>query len=479
VAEFIAWSPVAYATYAVLVVAFLIWQDRDPTKTLAWIAIMLALPVFGVLIYVVFGRDWKKDIPRKAWVKTYLGERERVVRPVFARNAAARRRFYERHDGTNVADIARLIEAVNDDPPLPARTYEILPSGAEKFARLKEDLKSAQRFIHLQYFEWKCDELTADLIAILKERVAAGVEVRLTYDFFGCIAFKKDQLKDLAAAGGQVSADIHQLARLNYRNHRKIVVIDGDLGYTGGINVGQNYIDGGKRFATWRDTHTRITGQAVAPLQNLFASRWLELRGESLFDEKYFPRPEADDPAALMYQVVAHSVADGWESSRRTHMAAIAKAEHHVWIQSPYFVPEPAIYDTMINAGLSGVDVRFMMTGKVDKALPFIAAHSYFERLLKAGVRIFKYEAGFFHAKTITIDSKLGAVGTMNMDIRSLQLHMELMGWIYDEGQARVLEECYERDMTNSHEVTLDEVRAWSRGTRIKHSAARLLSNLL
>jgi cardiolipin synthase A/B len=474
-----AWSPLAYAVYAILVVLFMIGQDRDPTKTLGWVTIMLLLPGLGVLLYVAFGRNWKKNIPRMEWAQTYLAERERVVEPIFARSAAGRERFYERHKGTYLADIATLIEAVNDDPPLPARSYEILPSGAEKFARLKADMAAAQRFIHVQYFQWEADELTADLIAILTERVKAGVEVRLSYDFFGSILYKKDQLKGLAAAGAQVSPDIRQLSRLNYRNHRKIVVIDGEIGYTGGINVGQEYIDGGKRFATWRDTHTRITGQAIAPLQSLFASRWLELRGEDLFDEKYFPAPAPDDPDALMVQIVAHSVADSWESSRRAHMTAIGKAEHHVWIQSPYFVPEPAIYDAMINAALSGVDVRFMMTGKVDKRLPYIAAHSYYERLLEAGVRIFKYEAGFFHCKTITIDSRIGAVGTMNMDIRSLQLHMELMGWVYDAGQARVLEGLYERDMTNSHEVTLDEVRAWSRGTRTKHSAARLLSNLL
>jgi cardiolipin synthase len=314
-----------------------------------------------------------------------LAERERVVKPILARSAAARERFYARHKGSFTADVATLIEKVHADPPLPARTVEIMPSGAEKFARLKEDLAAARRFIHLQYFIWECDELTADLVAILIDRLKAGVEVRLTYDYIGCITFRKDQLKQLAAAGAQVSADIHQLSRLNYRNHRKIVVIDGDIGYTGGMNVGQEYIDGGERFATWRDTHVRFAGQAVAPLQTWFAARWFELHDENLIDERYYPASEADDPGATLVQIVAQGVADAWSSSTRAHMTAIGHAEDHVWIQSPYFVPEPSIYDSMIDAALSGVDVRFMMTGVPDKKIPHVAAHSYYRQLLEAG----------------------------------------------------------------------------------------------
>jgi cardiolipin synthase A/B len=475
----LSWGPVVTAVYVVAVVLFLIWQDRDPTKTLAWLAIMLLLPVVGILLYIAFGRDWQARIPHTAWAKEYQAERRTVVDPIFARSATAQKRFYEQRAGTCAADVATLIERVNDDPPLPARAVEIMPTGAEKFARLKEDLAAAQRFIHLQYFIWEKDELTAELIAILMDRVAAGVEVRLTYDFFGCLTFSKSELKRLVAAGGQVSADITQISRLNYRNHRKIVVIDGEIGYTGGINVGQEYIDGGRRFATWRDTHLRITGQAVTPLQAMFAARWLEIRKEKLFDEKYFPAPEPDDPAATMVQIVGQSVADPWQSSRRVHMKAISRAVRRVWIQSPYFVPEPAIYDAMMSAALSGTDVRFMMTGQVDKRLPYLAAHSYYERLLDAGARIFQYKAGFFHAKTITVDSSICAVGTMNMDVRSLQLHMELMAWIYDEGQARFQEEVFVRDMDDCLEVTLDTVRSWGRWSRTSHSAARLLSNLL
>ena len=173
---------------------------------------------------------------------------------------------------------------------------------------------------------------------------------------------------------------------------------------------------------------------------------------------------------------MAQAVEDQWQSSRRAHMLAIGNAGRRAWIQSPYFIPEVGLYDTMINAALSGVDVRFMMTGMPDKKVPYWAAWTYFRRLLKAGVHVYLYEAGFLHAKTIVIDSQITAVGTMNMDIRSLRLHKELMLWIYDDGLAQRQEQLYEEDITNSHEVTFADLDQLTLPMRFRNSFMRLLS---
>ena len=178
----------------------------------------------------------------------------------------------------------------------------------------------------------------------------------------------------------------------------------------------------------------------------------------------------------MLTQTVAHTIEDAWEASRRAHMIAIASAQRTLRIQSPYFVPDEAMFETLMNTALRGVDLKFMMTGKLDKKLPFWAAQTYYGPLLKAGARIFQYEAGFFHAKTIAVDSLFGAVGTMNMDVRSLRLHKELMVWIYDQGKARELEDMFDEDLRHCREITIIDVEAVPRFTRFRNSFARLFS---
>jgi cardiolipin synthase len=248
------------------------------------------------------------------------------------------------------------------------------------------------------------------------------------------------------------------------------------------MNVGQEYIDGGDRFASWRDTHVRLAGQAVAALEQLFAARWFEHRRarEDLFAERYMPLPDPDAAATgILVEVAAQGVEDPWDSARRAHMVAIAQAERSVFVQSPYFVPDYGIYDQLINAALSGVDVRLMMTGLADKRLPLWAAQTYYRGLLEAGGRIYQYTAGFFHPKTIVVDGSLSAVGTMNMDNRSLKLHKELMLWVYDEEFARQVQQSFLADMEHCREVTLEDVEAVGRLRHFRNQAARLLSNVL
>ncbi|HQH21247.1 MAG TPA: cardiolipin synthase, partial [Thermoleophilia bacterium] len=350
--------------------------------------------------------------------------------------------------------------------------------------RLKEDLAAARRFIHLQYFIWERDRLTAELVPILLDRLAAGVEVRIMYDWIGSIRYSKTELRQLSSAGAKVEADVTDLLRINYRNHRKIAVIDAEIGYTGGMNIGQEYIDGGDRFAAWRDTHLRLTGQAVAALEKLFAARWFEQRkdrgDEDLFGPAYMPAPDPDAVATgTLVEVAAQGVEDPWSAARRAHMVAIGQAEESVWIQSPYFVPDYSIYDVMINAALSGIDVRLMMTGIPDKPVALWAAQTYYRKLLDAGGRVFTYQAGFFHAKTIVVDGAVAAVGTMNMDQRSLRLHKEMMLWVFDRGFARQVADQFRVDMESCHEVTLEDVLSVGRLRRFRNQAARLFSNVL
>jgi cardiolipin synthase len=476
------WFVLLFLIYWAVTIVLLIMDDREPSITVAWLFVLVFVPFFGVLFYIFFGRDWRVVAERKGWIQTLKRVESEEMAPIYERNADATGRLEREWAGTIAVPISRAITSENVSAVLPARSVELFITGRDKFARLKGDLAGAQRFIHLQYFIWEQDRLTAEIVPILLDRLAAGVEVRIMYDWIGCISFKKNELKRLAGAGAIVRADVTDLLRINYRNHRKIAVIDGEIGYTGGMNVGQEYIDGGERFATWRDTHLRLTGQAVAGLEKLYASRWFEHKKdhEDLFTEEYMPAP---DPAAVangtLVEIAAQGVEDPWSATRRAHMVAIGQAEKSVWIQSPYFVPDYSVYDVMINAALSGIDVRFMMTGIADKRTPFYAAQTYYRKLIEAGGKVYLYDAGFFHSKTIVVDGVIGAVGTMNMDQRSLKLHKELMCWVFDEGFAQQCADAFVADMDNCHEVTLDEVLTVRRLTKFRNQAARLFSNVL
>lgn len=476
------WLEIILVAYWVITVVLFIMDDREPSITIAWLFILVFLPFIGLFFFIFFGRDWKVVAQRRGWVQKLRRVEVEEMAPIYERNRGAKERF-DREWGDTVADpVARAIIAEDVSTILPAASIDLFLSGEAKFARLKEDLAGARRFIHLQYFIWEKDELTAEITTILLERLAAGVEVRIMFDWLGCISFRKSELVLLAKAGAKVRADITDLLRINYRNHRKIVVIDGEIGYTGGMNVGQEYIDGGKRFATWRDTHIRLTGQAVAGLEKLFASRWFERKKdhEELFGAEYMPAP---DPSAIesgtLVEIAAQGVEDQWSAARRAHMVAIGQAEESVWIQSPYFVPDYSVYDVMINAALSGIDVRFMMTGVPDKPIALYAAQTYYRKLIEAGGKVYLYQAGFFHAKTIVVDNVISAVGTMNMDQRSLKLHKELMCWVFDEGFSRQVADSFTADMANCREVTLDDVLAVGRLRRFRDQAARLFSNVL
>jgi cardiolipin synthase A/B len=471
------WLWVPYLVLWLYVMATLIMEDREPADTLAWAFALLLVPVLGMVFYFIAGRDWATISEKKKWMQDYYEKLQVALRPFFERNAAADRRFRQEYGGTYIERLADTMSREDGLGVVTADRAEIFPTGQEKFSRLKADLAAAQRFIHIQYFIWENDELTDALTEILKERVQAGVQVRFLYDYLGSKHWDKTKLEALVPLGVKLAKDIASISHLNYRDHRKIVVIDGEIGYTGGYNVGQEYVDGGERFAVWRDTHVRVTGQVVGELEALFAARWFDQTKEDVCTDEYLPgRPRESAEAGVLCQVVAQSVEDPWKSSRRAHMLAVGNAAKRVWIQSPYFIPEVGLYDTMINAALSGVDVRFMMTGVPDKKVPFWAAWTYFRPLLKAGVKVYLYEAGFLHSKTLTADGQITAIGTMNMDIRSLRLHKELMLWMYDEKLAFRQERLFEEDIANSHEVTLMDLDSLSLTVRFRNSFMRLLS---
>jgi len=468
----------AVLVYWVGVAILVISEDREPTEALAWLLVLFAVPFLGLILYFFLGRDWPHIVQKSATTTRLRETLARFMPTVYAPYAAQTQTFKDKLELGYVDRIVNLVEQKVGAPPLPVRTCDIYGSGQEYFDLLIEDLTSAKRFIHMNYFIWEKDELTARITEVLMDRIAAGVEVRILNDLLGCLEFPKDELNALRKAGAQVGYDITQLARLNYRNHRKITVIDSEIGHSGGFNIGQEYIDGGKKYPAWRDTGIRLTGPGVADLEKLFDMRWYEVFGEDLFDSSYYPDP-ALPHGDIMVQTVQQGYDDPWNSVTRSYQLAISGAAERVQLQSPYMVPDPTTFDALINAAAGGVQVDFMTTAWPDKKAPWWAAESYFEPLLTAGVRIWLWQPGFFHAKSLTVDSKACAIGTMNMDLRSLRVNKELMVWVWDTDVVAHNEQLFLDDLRDCQELTLEEVQAWSQGRRFRNSAFRLLSHLM
>ncbi len=472
------WLALILALYWLGVAIVVLTDEREPTETLAWLLVLYALPGIGLLFYVLFGRNWKKRTLRSPLLPVLREMATPTLERVRGRYGAQAEALAWA-EGSTFTHVMNLIAETEGAVAMPAYDVELLINGDVKFAALKRDLAAAKETIHLHYFIWEHDKLTAELTEILMERLAAGVEVRMLNDFAGNLLYKKDELKRMRAAGAQILEDVIDPRQINYRNHRKIVVIDGVLGYTGGINVGQEYIDGAPKYPAWRDSHCRFYGPAVADLQRLFAVRWYVRTKEDLFNERYFPVEYPETGRRTLTQIVSTGVDVPWDPARRAHMVGMAAAEERIWIQSPYLVPTPDILSSMIDAALSGLDVRFMMTGWPDKKIAYNAAESYFRQLVEAGVKVYRYKRGFMHAKTMTIDGRVAVIGTMNFDIRSLALHKELMAWFYDEELAVEHEKVFLADMEECELITLEEIDSWTAGRRLRNSGARLASNLL
>jgi cardiolipin synthase len=463
------------------VVIALATDDRDPSTVLAWLFVIMLLPVIGIVAYFFIGRNYRRANKRRDARMRRLDElSERSLGPTVEANAAFTVAATEALKGTPAQYVESIGRREDGIVPLPAATVDIYTAGDQKFPALLAEMATAEKYIHLMYLIWEQDELTAKVKDVLLDRLRAGVEVHIIYDWLSCISYKKDELKELARAGAVVVPCFKRLPQINYRNHMKMVIIDGKSVYSGGMNMGQEYIDGGPRFEVWRDTSFRLSGPAVLPYLTLFAATWIVNGREEDLVTGYLPEVTSHAPGeGVPVQVLHSSVATTFKTIRDVFIIALTNARERIWIQSPYFVPDEPLMTALCAAAGAGIDVRFMMTGVPDKKIPFYAAHAYYPQLLRAGVRVYLYKAGFLHAKTVTVDEDLSIIGTCNWDIRSIILHDEVVSVFYDGGVARAYAAQYEKDMAECEEVTPEYLAGLTGLQRFRNSVYRLFSRLL
>jgi cardiolipin synthase len=474
---------VVFVVYVLAAGIFIVAENRRPQATFAWVLLFIVLPVVGLAIYVLFGRELRDFSARARLVRHDLDRGPAPLRTLLRSQDKAVAELAERPGPQG--RLARLVRHNGHSALTTENRVEILQDAREFYPRLVNDLKAAKESIHLQFFVFAADAVGRELAEILIAKAAEGVEVRILYDPVGSIFRMGPRYRwRLKRHGIHVApyARLYRLHTISYRNHRKIAIIDDVVGYTGGLNIGQEHRDGGGRFSAWRDTQVRFVGTAAVILQAVFAVDWRNAVGDDLFKAKHFPPvPENTSEDDIPVQITVSGPDSRWRAIRQLYFAMIMSARRHVYIQSPFFILEDTIAEALKAAALAGVDVRVML-GDVGYGLGFAywAGNTYMADVAGSGVRFFLYRRDrYFHAKTISIDGEVCSIGSANMDIRSFSINYELNAVIYDRDVTAELEAAFKRDCEDCEEFSVEDYRRSRSLKRFRDSAARLLSPLL
>ncbi|MEW4309360.1 cardiolipin synthase [Rossellomorea marisflavi] len=457
-------------------------ERRNAGATWAWLMVLFYIPYLGFILYLIFGQnmtrkrlfDWEGI--KKIGIEDLLIEQTRSLRE---RSLPFRHREISPHQ-----DLIYMHLINNDALLTQDNDVKVYTDGQEKFEALLRDIEQARSHIHIQYYIFKKDQLGKKIVDKLIEKAKQGIEVRILYDEMGSRRTRPRFFRHLTAVGGEVAVFFPSKIpfvnlRLNYRNHRKLVIIDGKVGYVGGFNVGDEYLGLDPKFGYWRDTHLRVIGSASLAMQTRFILDWNQATKSRKisYEGKYFPTASFSGSTGI--QIVTSGPDSEWEQIKNGYLKMISSAKHSIYIQTPYFIPDESLLDSLRIAALTGKDVRIMIPNKPDHMFVYWATYSYVGELLKAGARIFIYDNGFIHAKTIVVDDELSSVGTANIDVRSFRLNFEVNAFLYDRKLSRELSRSFMEDRKLSRELTLEDYHRRPLMIKFKESISRLLSPIL
>lgn len=470
-----------YVLNFILAFTILFLERKEPSKTLAWIMILFLLPGVGILFYLLFSQN----IARQKIFRLSKFEEANISTSLYEQMTDIKNNKFQftSPEARKWQDMIRLNQVYGSAFYTQDNHITILTDGNHKFSSLLTDIENATTSINVMYYILKPDSVGRALLDAVTKKAAQGVEVRVLVDAMGSRRLNAHHFDKLKEAGGQFAFFFppkfkYINLKLNYRNHRKIVIIDGKIGYMGGFNVGNEYVGKNKKFGHWRDTHLRITGGAVQDMDSRFILDWRFASGENLvISHAFYPTPPENGNTGI--QIVSCGPDTPHTEVKLGYLKMIASAKKNIYIQTPYFIPDDSILETLKMAALSGVDVRIMIPCKPDHIFVYWATYSYVGILLNAGAKIYIYDDGFLHAKTITVDGEMTSVGSANFDIRSFYLNFEANAFIFDSSEAYKMESIFEMDIEKSHQLTRQAYRNRSLMIKFKESIARLLSDLL
>ncbi len=458
-------------------IVVVISENRKPYISLFWVMLLIVLPGVGVVLYLLLGKDYRSHRVIKA---------EELARLDRLRNQATGDTMAEAPRCDLFTKLSNMMRGANDTPLFADNEVRIFTDFTPMFQSMLDDIAAARSFVHIQFYIVEDDEVGHQLSSLLIRKAQEGVDVRLMFDSWANLFVKGDYYEHMRRGGVKVQSFQKLIPSMftrdvNCRTHRKIVVIDGHTGYTGGMNIARRYRDGINHGA-WRDTHIRIHGPAVSQLEVALLADWRFCTKELLAEPRFFPtfKPSSEPAHQALVQIVTSSPMDEWNAVMQGMVQVIAQSRRYLYVQTPYFVPTHPILLALRNAALAGVDVRLMMPAVADRSrITLAASKSYFRDLLPAGVKVYLYNKGFLHAKTMVCDDEFVTIGSTNLDPRSLEQNFEVNAFIYDSETACHQRDIFLSDLEECTEVLPDEWRDRPRLERFMESLARILTPVL
>ena len=463
---------VLYVLSVLAVIVVVLSENRNPVKSMAWVLVLLLLPVLGLVIYLIFGRSLKG---MSLISRSDLRELRRM-RDFSGAGVKCDDLNEESHQ------IISLVNKLVGPHMFAGNDIDVFTTGQEKLEALMRDIEAATDYIHLQYFIIENDDVGKRLLDLLMRKASEGVQVRVLYDYVGSFYFRPKLLRRMRAAGIEVhpflQLTLMQFAfRINWRNHRKIVVIDGKVGYVGGMNIANRYVVGDKNWAPWRDTHLRIHGEAVAALQYSFAIDW-NFTTRKLLTNTVMQYDELPSNGNRV-QMMGSGPTNRWKNIAFVFLKAISLAKRQVYIQTPYFLPSDSLLKVLQSAALSGVDVRLMIPRKPDSTMLRLATGSYIKECLLSGIKVYFYEPTVMHAKVIIIDDEFVTTGSTNFDFRSFEHNFEFNALVYSKDFNRKMKDIFDADMQQCTRVSMGKWKQRPLMQKALESILRLISPIL
>lgn len=468
-------------TFAITIIFF---ERRDIGSTWAWLLVLFFIPLIGFFIYIFFGRLIKSknfyqvDEERRSEYALHVQQQLDELdgnQLIFKQDPLLAK--YRRLARLNLSSTNALVTYHNE--------IEVIHDGKQKFTALFDDIEAATQEINIQYYIIQNDSLGQALISALTRRAKDGVRVRLLYDAVGSRGLRRRHFKELLANGGEVKSFFPSSLginfRVNNRNHRKLCVIDGDIGYIGGFNVGDEYMGTDQHFGYWRDVHLRLKGQAVQELLERFLLDWnrsIPTKRKALKEEFVWPSVTLEAFKSPV-QIVTSGPNSTTEHLKNMLVKMIGEAKETIYIQTPYFIPDASFLDACRIALMAGTKIQLMIPNKPDHMFVYWATYANAAELVRYGAEVYTYEGGFLHAKTLVIDGEVASIGTTNIDARSFHLNFEITALVYDEVVARSVIDAFDRDKSCAERLTLERYETRTKWIRFKESVSRLLSPIL
>ena len=471
---------VVYLIAVFAICLMIVFENRNPVKTLSWMLVILFIPVVGMIVYFFFGRNYRKQkiysrksLADSARLEDHADRQVRLLSSYLSGESEAVR---------SKEHLIHLMLRNNRSLLTLDNRIDLLVNGRQTFPAMLDAIASATNYVHLEFYRFEPDTLGMEFSELMKRKAMEGVKVRVIYDDVGSWNIRKTYIKKMRGAGVQIHTFMpvrfpNFSSKINYRNHRKILVVDGKVGFVGGLNIADKYLHGLPDLGPWVDTHLRLEGESVAALDRVFIADWDFVSGEELPPDAALEHVVRTGNRCLV-QVASSGPDTDWATIMQVYFSAIATAKSSIYLTSPYFSPDESLLTALKTASLSGVDVRIIFPEYTDSIIANWNTRSYISELIEAGVRVFLYRKGFIHSKYLLVDNVFSSVGSPNVDVRSFDLDFEVTALIYDRDFALRLGVLFAEDLKNCEEIGRDEWMKRPRRERYKESIARIFGPL-